>query len=244
MASKGGRPPVEAPSGQKITLSIRTTPETKSLLTAAAVRQGANLSEEAERRLLATLRDDEALLQAMVLAYGKANAELIHLIGDLLNTFAPKAEWSTDEWARYTMRHVISRMFLCLFEPETALTRYDPKPEDGRVDPEDDRGDVETAVEDRTDFRLHELGGDTAWARSKRERYFGELGPRLIAWHDAVEAHPYMKAKRANDTKPPQPNPEAVALVERSLRRIAEQATTREKVQKPARTRRPPGQKS
>ena len=87
-----GRPPVATPTGHKVTLSFRTTSENKSRLVAAAEGER-NLSEELERRVDATFRDEDALAQAMALAYGEDNGGLVHLLGEVLRILAPHGEW-------------------------------------------------------------------------------------------------------------------------------------------------------
>ena len=58
MSGKTGRPVIEALAGDKVTLSLRTTATNKGRLVAAAKAGGRNLSEEMERRLEASFRNE------------------------------------------------------------------------------------------------------------------------------------------------------------------------------------------
>ncbi len=97
MTGKGGRPTIATPFGRKVTLSIRTTSGIKAALAAEAEGQGGNLSEEAERRIVASLESDKSLDQAMVLAYGPDNAGLLCLIGEVLRIVTPHGEWLDND---------------------------------------------------------------------------------------------------------------------------------------------------
>lgn len=85
MARRAGRPPTDTPAGQKVTLSIRTTAVMKSRLAAAADSEGRNLSEEAERRLEGSFRDERLLDAALGMADDPVNAGLMLLVGQIFN---------------------------------------------------------------------------------------------------------------------------------------------------------------
>lgn len=216
---KVGRPSVETPPGRRVTLSFRTSSSNKGRLLAAASGER-NLSEEMERRVDVTFQAEDMLDQASRL-FWPANSEFVFLVGELANNFAPKGEeWrSNDEAIRHIFVLSIARALACLFDPERALRRFDDVP------------DKIHGIEDRTDFFLHAMGADTPWARAKRER-LGELGERLIAWHEAVEAHPYIEAKRSGEADPPPSNAKADAFwaraFDRSAGRHAEEARREE----------------
>jgi len=183
-----------------------------------------SLSHEIRHRVETTFLAEDILGQAMRLAFGP-NSEFVNLIAKIANHLVPEGDYS-EEWARSFLAQGLKRAFTCLYDPERAGERFGKNP---------DR--IQTgSIEDRTDFLLFELGTETEWARSNRER-LGQFNDLLIQWHNVAEA---LRPK-----EPPQPDPEAVAFVERSLRGIgARQVTVPEKVQKPARSRRAPKQKS
>jgi len=137
--------------------------------------EGRNLSQEAERRLEATLDEQDALDRAMILAYGADNGPLLHLIGEVLRVAAPHGgEWIENDAA---LQDVAAGL--------VQLLRRLRAPDDGAM--------ADSGVEKRVDDLLSEQLGYTGvkdsprarWAAEKRKR-FGIYAERLTRYRRAV----------------------------------------------------------
>lgn len=119
--NRGGRPRThKIQQGDRVSISLRVTPETKARLEAAAQQSGRSISQEAELRLEQSFRDQDAMLSAMENAYGRSLAGLVALIGAVMHGTGPMAgalnlradqtrawspgAWFDDPWARHMAR--------------------------------------------------------------------------------------------------------------------------------------------
>ena len=118
---KPGRPAV---FGERISLGLRVTKETKALLDKAAEASGRSLSQEAETRLEHTFNAGNAVFDALDLAYGRRCAGLLLAIAQVAQitgtravamsqwNFAGCEDWMADPYAyEQAMRGIV-----CLLE--------------------------------------------------------------------------------------------------------------------------------
>src|SRR3981189_341649 len=81
-----GRKARPANRGERVSLGLKVIPEIKNQLDAAARANGRTQSQEGEVRLENSFRNRRVLDEAMQLAYGRANAGLVFLIADIMNS--------------------------------------------------------------------------------------------------------------------------------------------------------------
>ncbi|SRR6266851_1790076 len=196
MTGKGGRPTIATPFGRKVTLSIRTTSGIKAALAAEAEGQGGNLSEEAERRIVASLESDKSLDQAMVLAYGPDNAGLLCLIGEVLRIVTPHGEWLDNDAGFDAAAGGIVRVLRRLRAPGDGTTAESGP--DARVDA------LLWDLGDTGEDHPGQLTARQRWAAEKRRRLGEELSARLKTMREAVR-------EGAPPRDAPEADPEAVA---------------------------------
>jgi hypothetical protein len=85
MAKTRGRPRRRQPKpGERVSLGLRVTSRLKALLDQAAKDSGRSQSQEAEFRIELSFRDQDVLLEALQLIYGKEFAALLILLGDVM----------------------------------------------------------------------------------------------------------------------------------------------------------------
>jgi hypothetical protein len=92
-----GRPTKPGKPGEKTTLSLRMTAELKQRLEDAGSSSGRNLSQEAERRLENSFRDDEILDRALDLALGRQTAGLVQLLTRVVRDAGTHAGFMTTQ---------------------------------------------------------------------------------------------------------------------------------------------------
>jgi hypothetical protein len=106
---KTGRPWKAPRPGERASLGLKVTAETKSLLESAAAASGRTQSQEAELRIDLSFRDLDAFDKAIELGHGRQIAALLMLFGRVirdagahaahLSTGTIDANWLTDPFA-------------------------------------------------------------------------------------------------------------------------------------------------
>lgn len=86
-----GRPRKEPTSGDRVSLGLRVTAQTKNRLDEAAVASGRSQSQEAEFRLDRSFDRQDLLQESLQLAYGAPMAQLLQAIGWVMSTAGPAA---------------------------------------------------------------------------------------------------------------------------------------------------------
>lgn len=86
-----GRPRKEPVEGDRVTLGLRVTAQTKKRLDEAADASGRSQSQEAEIRIERSFDRQELLGEALELAYGAPLAQLLRAIGWAMATAGPLA---------------------------------------------------------------------------------------------------------------------------------------------------------
>lgn len=82
---RGGRPTTKPIEGQKATLGIRASADLKTSLNESAKRNGRSLSQEAELRLEQSFRNEGLLEEALGMAYGRIDSDLlISVLGEIM----------------------------------------------------------------------------------------------------------------------------------------------------------------
>lgn len=121
----GGRPKLrEADPGEKITISVRITPEMKQRLEEAAKESGRSQSQEAEFRLERSFDRSNLLGQVIELVYGKQTAGLLMVLGAAMAHAVEKAggDPKREDWAldakSYLAAKYAARVLLELWTPK------------------------------------------------------------------------------------------------------------------------------
>ncbi len=97
-ATTKGRPRKKAPKpGDRVSLGLRVTSETKAALDDAAARSGRSQSQEAELRLERSFHDQRLMYDALELAYGATLAGLLLAVGDAMKNTARMAWFPMED---------------------------------------------------------------------------------------------------------------------------------------------------
>jgi hypothetical protein len=131
---RADRPTKQATPGARVPLSLRVSPEVKSVLDAATARSGRSRSQEAELALEASLGDRRRLLDLLDFIYGKEAAGLMLLIGELAGGF--QDVWNRVIWHRDSNRSLSDPWLFGHLRTaiDDALTRVAPPGEQVKPD--------------------------------------------------------------------------------------------------------------
>ena len=89
-----GRPMTIATEGQKVTVSLRLTPEIKNRLAVAADRNYRSFSQEGELRLEESLKREDLLTEALSNAFDPRVAGLLLALGETIKSMGPLTKYS------------------------------------------------------------------------------------------------------------------------------------------------------
>ena len=127
---KPGRPPL--PGGERVPLGLRVTTEVRDRLNEACKASGRSLSQEAEFRLEQTFKAQNAVFDALDLAYGRPWAGLLLAIAEVSQITGTRAvslsqwnfhgceDWVSDPYA-YDQAASAIRFVLEAFRPSGAI---------------------------------------------------------------------------------------------------------------------------
>lgn len=194
---RGGRPRTRdeenRPQQKGAYIGFRLPDDLKDRADSAAAGSGRSLSTETQFRLAQSFRNEDALDQAMSLAYGEPNGGFLHLIGEVLRLAAPRGEWLEDDAAaERTVRSIVQ------------VIRWLRAPDDGHDDKRDElEARITSLLYDLGDIGEVHQGARTRWAAEKRRRFGAEIGDRLTRKMRAVRTH--REAQPAGELPKPDP---------------------------------------
>lgn len=94
--ARSGRPRKAPTPGERMSLGLKVSPETKALLDAAASQSGRTQSQEAELRLENSFRDQRLFEQTMELAYGRQLGGFLMLLGRVVHDTATQCAFASS----------------------------------------------------------------------------------------------------------------------------------------------------
>jgi hypothetical protein len=208
-----GRPTTAARAREKTTLSFRVAPSIKQRLDDARQADGRNLSEEAERRLEASLAAEDAFDLAARLAFGEDNSGAIFLFAHALRAIAPAGAWLDDDAASAAVARGLCHLLKRLRSPD-----------DGHIVGEDGpERRIDVLIYDQLGYELEppNTSARARWAAEQRRKFGDEIGGRLLRIRRAMKA--------AQEAVPPRamamPAPDDAAVVwEHTIARLIAQA--------------------
>lgn len=112
---------------KRIPLSMQITPSVRKSLVAAAAASGRSITQEAELRLEYSLRDERVLDEALELAYGRVNADiLLSLLAAILksaqqvsDTFSDYESWMDNKNTSSAILEIFNELFFAINCPHT-----------------------------------------------------------------------------------------------------------------------------
>jgi predicted DNA-binding protein len=173
--------PTAARASEKTTVSFRLAPSIKQRLDDVRQADGRNLSEEASRRIEASLAAEDAFDLAARLAWGEANSGLIALFAHALRVIAPiGADYLDDDKASAAVARGFCHLMKRIKSPDDAHIVGEDGPE----------RDIDVLIYDQLGYELEppNTSARARWVAAQRRRFGDELGGRLLRIRRAMKA--------------------------------------------------------